>query len=232
MKPRNLSMAVLLLTTCALFSQAMFSQTTKQAEPAEGAPLVTFELDWRAVDPQHYTITIDSAGRASYMSQAHTESGDTPGDPYLLKFTADPRTTAEIFRLAQELNYFQGKFDDLGKKVAQTGTKTLRYGNGEKQYSTDYNASTNAKLNQLTSLFQRMSTTFELARKLQTKLRYDKLGLDDVLKRMEEMNKSGQLAELQAIAPTLTQVANDLAVMSVARQRARRLLSAGTVAAK
>jgi hypothetical protein len=227
MKLRWFSLGILLLIACSLFCQS-----TKQAEPAEGAPLVTFELDWRAVDPQYYTISIDSAGRASYMSQPHTEPGETPGDPYLLKFTADPRDAAEIFRLAAELNYFQGKFDNLGKKVAQTGIKTLRYRNGAKQNSTDYNASTNPKLNELTALFQRMSTTFEFGRTLQNKMRYDKLGLDAILKRMEEMQRGGQLAELQAIAPTLTQIANDPSVMNVARQSARRLLSSSTMATK
>ncbi|HUO59267.1 MAG TPA: hypothetical protein VMU24_01275 [Candidatus Acidoferrales bacterium] len=227
MKLRCVLLGVLLTTTCSLFSQC-----TRQAEPAEGAPLVTFELDWRAVDPQFYTISIDSAGRGSYCSQPHTEPEETPGDPYLLKFTADPRDTAEIFRLAEELKFFQGKFDNLGKKVAQTGIKTLRYRDGTKQYSTDYNASTNPKLNELTSLFQRMSTTFELGRALQHKLRYDKLGLDEVLKRMEDLQKSGQLAELQAIAPVLTQIANEQNVMNVARQRAHRLLSSSALATK
>ncbi|HEX8925961.1 MAG TPA: hypothetical protein VF786_09230 [Terriglobales bacterium] len=227
MKLRCLSLAVMLVTSCSLFSQC-----TKQVEPPEGAPLVTFELDWRAADPQFYTISIDSAGRGSYCSQPHTEPGETPGDPYLMKFTTDQRDAAEIFRLAEQLNYFQGKFDNLGKKVAQTGIKTLRYRNGAKQSSTDYNASTNPKLNDLTTLFQHMSTTFELARTLQNELRFDKLGLDDTLKRMEELNRSGQLAELQAIAPTLNEIANDSAVMGVVRQRARRLLSASAVATK
>ena len=227
MKHRSLLLGVLLLTNCSLFSQC-----TRQAEPTEGAPLVTFELDWRAVDPQFYTISIDSSGRASYCSEPRTEPGETPGDPYLLKFTADPRDKAEIFRLAEQLNYFQGKFDNLGKKVAQTGIKTLRYRNGAQQSATDYNASTNPKLNQLTSLFQCMSTTFELARTLQNKLRYDKLGLDDTLKRMEELQRGGQLAELQAIAPTLSQIADDPNVMGVARKRARWLLSASAAPTK
>jgi hypothetical protein len=227
MKLRPFLLGVLLLTNCTLFSQC-----SRQVEPAEGAQLVTFELDWRAVDPQFYTISVDATGRASYCSEPHTEANETPGDPYLLKFTADQRDTAEIFRLAQDLNYFQGKFDNLGKKVAQTGTKTLRYRDGTKQNATDYNASTNPKLNELTSVFQRMSTTFELARTLQNKLRYDKLGLDNTLKRMEELQRGGQLAELQAVAPTLTQIADDQSVMGVARQRARRLLSASAVATK
>ncbi|HEX8924614.1 MAG TPA: hypothetical protein VF786_02420 [Terriglobales bacterium] len=220
-------LGLLLLSNCLLFSQC-----SKQEEPAIGAPLVTFELDWRAADPQFYTISIDSSGRASYCSEPHTEQGETPGDPFLMKFTADPRDTAEIFRLAQELNYFQGKLDDLGKKVAQTGIKTLRYRDGTRHTSTDYNASTNAKLNQLTSVFQRMSSTFELTRKLQNQLRFDKLGLDNTLKSMEELQKSGQLAELQAVAPTLSRIADDASVMHVARMRARRLLASSSPAGK
>ena len=55
--------------------------------------------------------------------------------------------------------------------------------------------------------------------------RFDKLGLEDELKGMEDAAESHNLAELQIIAPTLKSIADDTTVLNIARQRAKRLLA-------
>ena len=55
--------------------------------------------------------------------------------------------------------------------------------------------------------------------------RFDKLGLEDELKGMEDAAESHNLAELQIIAPTLESIADDTTVLNIARQRAKRLLA-------
>jgi hypothetical protein len=54
--------------------------------------------------------------------------------------------------------------------------------------------------------------------------KFDKLGVDAILKRMEEMNKQGMLLEIQALEPILKQIATDRSFMNISRQRAQRLL--------
>jgi len=66
--------------------------------------------------------------------------------------------------------------------------------------------------------------TQSFARRLLHLRKFDKLGLEAVLKRMEEMEKDNYLSEMQAIAPVLRQLANDPNVMHVARERANRML--------
>jgi hypothetical protein len=58
---------------------------------------------------------------------------------------------------------------------------------------------------------------------LQYLRRFDKLGLEEELKGME--NEGQNLAELQIIAPMLESIANDPAILNIARQRAKRLLA-------
>jgi hypothetical protein len=79
-------------------------------------------------------------------------------------------------------------------------------------------------MNQLISIFQRISTTFELAQKLDFDVRFDKLGIDRDLKSLEHLEADHQLAELQVISPLLERIANDNGIMNIARQRARRLI--------
>jgi hypothetical protein len=199
--------------------------------PNAPIPQVTFELNWRVADPQYYKISVEPTGDASYQSQPLTQDGSMPGDPYILRFIASEPTRTKIFELAQELNDFKGNFETK-KKVAQTGIKTLTYRFGDKENKTTLNYSDNPVMNELVEIFQRMSMTFEMGRKLDYDLRYDKLGLDRDLKSMEDMNKNHQLVEMQVVAPTLQHIASDQSVMNIARQRARRLLEQSQVALK
>jgi len=111
--------------------------------------------------------------------------------------------------------------------VANTGKKTLTWSDAARKFHTVYNFSENKQLQQLTSIFEGISLTLEHGRKLQFLHRFDKLGLESELSGMEEMFKRHDLYELQLIAPTLRKIANDTAVMHLARQRAGRLLAAG-----
>jgi hypothetical protein len=76
----------------------------------------------------------------------------------------------------------------------------------------------------LTAFFQSLSTTLEFGHRLDYYLRYQKLALDEELKKMEEMLNSGGLVEMSAVAPVLQKIADDPAVIKVVRARAQRLM--------
>src|SRR5207245_782914 len=79
---------------------------------------------------------------------------------------------------------------------------------------------------QLTALFQNISATLEFGRRLAHFHRYQKLALDDELKRMEDQMRAGDLIELQAVKPILQDIYDDSSVMNVVRARAQRLMRA------
>ena len=188
------------------------------------APTVTFTLTWKQARPHYYAIAIESAGRAAYESQSNDPADAAAGDTYLFKFVVSEATRTRIFDLARAADYFQGDFDLKNKRVAFTGAKTLAYADPERHAQTSYNVPTHAAIRQLTEIFQGISNTLECARRLTQTRRYDRLGLDNELKRMESLAKSGMLHEVQAIAPLLLEIASDRNVLHVAQQRARRLL--------
>ena len=78
-------------------------------------------------------------------------------------------------------------------------------------------------MQELTNLFQNMSTTLEFGRRLDYDHRYQKLALDEELKRMEDMAKGNSLEEIQAVEPILRRIAADPSVINVVRARAQRL---------
>lgn len=200
-----------------------------QFHPVE--PAITFDLFWEDATPQSYTITVKSSGEAHYVSRNPTriEPGEQAPDPeYTVDFTMSPANRDRLFTLAQQTNYFNGDFE-YKRKTANTWKKTLTYADPVRHFQTTYNFSENKDVEQITRLFQGISATIEHGRKLQFKRRFDKLGLNDELKGMEQMAQQGFLAEIQIIAPILQNIVNDNSVLHLARQSAQRLLAlAGT----
>jgi hypothetical protein len=209
----------------AALSVSSLAQTADIAAGKTGdhpaVPTVTFTLDWPAAEPEHYVLAVDSNGRATYKSSGAQRF---PGNPYSFKFTVSETTRDRIFDTARALDFFSGNFEYKKRKVAFTGQKTLAYTDASRNLETSYNWSDNLKIRQLTELFQGIATTLEFGRSLDYLRRYDKLGLNAELKRMDELAASGQLAELQVLSADLERIAGDSSVMEIARQKARRLL--------
>ena len=217
--------APLALLLLALVPLRPVAQTV-DAQPDLGLPMVTFELNWRDADPHWYSVSIDSTARASYQSEPHVAPGETPGVTFLVKFTATTATRDKVFQLAEELNEFQNANYDAGGQVAQTGIKTLRWQDASHNFQASYNGSKNPKVIELTSIFQRISITMEEGRRLADKLSFDRLDLDHELQRAEKMYNQHQLLELQALQPTLQNIANNPGILASSRYRARKLLAA------
>jgi len=152
------------------------------------------------------------------------EERETDPD-YSLEFTMSAANREKLFRDAKEANYFEGDFAFKKHAVSSTGKKTLTYADQTRHIVTSYDYSENRAIQEITNIFQGISNTIEHGRKLQYLRRFDKLGLEDELKGMESLAESDYLSELQLIAPTLENIANDPAILNIARQRARRLLA-------
>jgi hypothetical protein len=236
-------LVALIFFTLSSMSGAANAQTPdlEADRPGSPIPIVTFEIVRPGVNPPHYAIAVESAGRAAYRADEKTEqevgSGAQTEEPYFLKFTVSEPNRSLIFELAKQANMFKGDFDYTKSRIANTGIKTLAYSEGRLadpfqypvegiQNKTTYNWSENVAIQELTRIFEGMQTTLEFGRRLEFERRFDKLGLDQELKRLQELQKSGQAQEVQAIEAVLTNISNDLSVMHVARQRAREILNA------
>ncbi len=195
------------------------------ADEQRAVHTVTFRLEMPTFDPTYFGVAVESTGKAAYVSEPRLTPDSTPGDPYIEKFVMSQATRQRIFDLARRASFFQGDFAYTKGNIANTGTKTLSYADQGRCTQTSYNYSQNEAIQQLTAIFQGISSTLETGRKLAFLHRFDKLGLDAELKSAEEEAGKGNLVELQAIAPVLRNIFNDHAVMNLARERAGRLLA-------
>ncbi len=190
---------------------------------AEEGSVVTFTLDFPGSEPSHYAIAVSPNGRSSYDSDGKL-SHDSEGEPFHLDFSMSPDTSKRVFELTEKAQYFQGKVDSGKKNLASTGAKTLAYKDSGRNTSATYNYSPVPAVQQLTQLFQSLSATLEYGRRLQYFHRYQKLALDEELKRMEEAANNKTLEEMAAVVPILQTIATDQSVINPVRARAQRMI--------
>ena len=197
----------------------------------DAQPTVAFGFSFPGSQPEHYAISIPANGNATYFSDGKL-TPDSDSDAFRVEFSISEETRTRLFDLARRANYFDGELDSKKKGLASTGVKTLTYKDAQRVRQATYNYSQIPPVQELTRIFQSLSTTLEFGRRLDYYHRYQKLALDDELKRMEDMAKQNSLEELAAVAPMLQQIANDPTVINPVRARAQRLLAQANVASR
>jgi len=216
-----------------LAAAAMAAPLMSQQAVSGGAPapaMVTFTLDFPQSNPEHYLIAVDAAGHARYECNGKVAE-DSEEEAYRTEFDVSAGNRERIFLLAKQAQYFAGEIDSGNHKLASTGTKLLSYQDGKRSNSARYNYSNLEPVQQLTALFQSMAATQEYGRRLAYYHRYQKLALDDELKRMETQARNNELSEIQGVAPVLQGILDDTSVINGVRARAKELLQMGSSAA-
>jgi hypothetical protein len=209
--------SVLVAATVVVFPLHLQSQ-----DPS--AATVTFTLDFPNSDPEHYSISVGSDGHAKYDCSARISQDSEDRESYHSEFEFSPAGRARIFDLTAQLNYFEGKIDSGKRHIAFTGAKKLSYQDAKRNNTAAFNYSTLAPAQELTAFFQSVGATLDFGRQLAYSHHYQKLALDDELKRMENEAKSNNLSELQALRPILQEIYDDASVMNIVRARAQRLI--------
>jgi hypothetical protein len=209
------------LTIASLFFFiAAFAQSQTQSQAAT----LTFTLDFPGSQPDHYSLRVESGGKAQYESRSKLSDESEDEDSFKYDFTISPATAQKMFALAAKAGYFHKDLDSHRKNMAFTGKKTLAYQDAQRSGESTYNFSADAAVQQLTSLFQNLSATLEFGHRLEYDHRYQKTALEEELKRLEETAQSNMVIETAAIAPVLQQIVDDSTVMNVSRARAQRVL--------
>ena len=212
----QISYATLVILLCSLPSRAVDPATVK------------FSLDFAGSDPDHYSISVTADGHAVYECSAKISADSDDRETYQSEFTFSDAARARIFDLAVQAHYFSGKIDSGNHKLAFTGAKKLVYTDGKRNNTAEFNFPSPVPVQQLTALFQGTAATLEYGRRLAHLHRYQKLGLDEELKSMEDQARRGEIAELESVKPILQEIYDDSSVMNVVRARALRIMEMGS----
>lgn len=179
-----------------------------------GVPRIKFEFRFDESVPSHYVIELDQAGALLFSEDEEPTQ----------QVTISSGTKDRAFALAHELGDFDGDYDYRKSRVAFTGSKTFTYITEAKQQSTTVNWSENKAMTEMLAIFQGLGSTLDAGRKLRRMKKYDRLGLNAYLGTLQQQADNGWLRELSTISDVLHDIANDPAIMDMARRRALRLL--------
>jgi hypothetical protein len=186
--------------------------------PAENAtPQITFRKVFKTSYPEFVEIKINQAGTGTYdIRQLDEDANPQP-------FEVSAPLAERIFALAVKLNNFQNVDLDVHRRLANLGAKSLVYEKGAEKHETDFNYTLDDTATQLVNIFEGLARqTTDLSDLVRT-MRYDHLGVNDVLLQIERDYNNKLLPEPERLLPTLDQLGADEKFIDLARTRARNL---------
>jgi hypothetical protein len=185
---------------------------------AENAPpQITFRKVFKTSYPEFVEIKINQAGTGTYdIRQLDEDANPQP-------FEVSAPLAQRIFALAAKLNNFQNVDLDVHRRLANLGAKSLLYEKGGEKHETDFNYTLDDTASQLVNIFEGLARqTTDLSDLVRT-MRYDHLGVNDVMQQIERDYNSKLLPEPERLLPTLDQLGADEKFIDIARTRARTL---------
>ena len=205
-------------------SSAMFAQNPQlQTRNGRRFPTVVFSsVSWSA-NPASYSFAVDATGTATYQSTQ--DSVDRTGVPYIIEFQTSDTTRRITFNIARELNFFNGDFPISLGSPQNIPVRTLAYHDITFNNQITYSDSTESQIQELTSVFEEISATFEFARRLAYLHQHDQVGLEPELVRMQTSAEHHLLRELQAVTPALRSIASDASLTERVRKHAEAILA-------
>ena len=201
-------------------SKASSPQTSSAQPPAGSAgATITFRKIFKDSSPEYVKIQLSQNGACTYDIR---QLDDTPQPE---PFTVSPALTAKVFALAAELDDFNGITLEVRRRVANLGEKTFFYEKDGVTHQVSFNFTDNDKANELLDIFEGLSLEDQYVAQIRRTMRYDPLGLDNVLARLQRDIAARQIPEPAALVPLLKKIAANSSFLDIARQRARIIVA-------
>jgi hypothetical protein len=178
-------------------------------------PRLTFSKSFPGSLPPWEEIVVDQSGAGQYK--------DDPKDDDPLKFRLKPGEAAQMFSLADKLDHFSHPLESH-LKVANMGMKTFRYekdGADTREVKFNYTEDVDARL--LADWFERIADTERSLIQLETAVRFDKLGAQDAILKIEIISDQKRLVAPEQFLPMLDRVAKNESFLHISRERAAAL---------
>lgn len=195
---------------------ALASAASYDAIPA-GSAEITYRKIFKTSYPEFVEIKINESGSGTYdIRQLDEDANPQP-------FEIGAPLAERIFSLAAKLHNFQGVDLDVHRRLANLGEKTFEYENGAGKHETKFNYTLDESASQLVNIFEGLARQTSDISDLARTMRYDRLGVNDVLLQIESDLSNKQIPEPERLLPILDQLAGDDKLLEIARQRARTL---------
>lgn len=174
-------------------------------------PRLFYSKFFKGSVPEFVAINLDRNGRATYQE---AKDDDNP-----LQIQLPQADTQEIFSLVEKLDRFQRPLES-GLKIANLGEKTFRFEDGAERHEIHFNYSQDANAQALLDWFERIAESERHFINLERTVRYDKLGINDVLLQLQITYDKKRLVAPEQFLSLLDRVAKNESFLHIARERA------------
>jgi hypothetical protein len=175
------------------------------------APRVVYTKEFKGSSPAWVNITLERNGEAVYK--------ESPNDDYPLKFKLREPQAEEIFQLVEKLDRLSRPLES-NLKVAYMGMKTFRFEDGATRNEQKFNYSLDESAKALADWFERMIESEQQYIQLERTVKYDKLGVNDSLLRLQVYFDRKRLVGVEQYLPLLDRVVKNDSYLHMARERA------------
>lgn len=207
-------------------SAAYAAQSQQQPQPESVLPhssaiasiaAITYSKTFKGSIPEFVEITVHQNGSGTWdIRQLDENAAPQP-------FDINASLASEIFRLAALLHNFDGIDLDAQRRIAYLGQKTFRYEQGARKQEVTYNYTLNEDAAALQQIFEGLGREELDVQDLQRTMRYDHLGVNEVLRRIETDVNANAIPAPENLLPVLDQVSSDERYMEIARKHAQVL---------
>jgi hypothetical protein len=182
-----------------------------------GDATITFRKIFKSSYPEFVEIKISQSGSGTFdIRQLDDDASPQP-------FEVGAPLVQKIFDLADKLHDFQGVDLEVHRRLANLGDKTFRYEKGGETHETAFNYTLDMTASQLLAIFESLTRQETDLADLQRAMRYDRLGVNDVVLQIQADYDNKQLPEPDRFLALLDQLAADQKFIDIARDRARTL---------
>ncbi len=180
-------------------------------------PKVTYSKSFPGSVPAYVIVSVQKDGAVSYNESTDADNAEN--------FKLEPAVVDSIFDYAQKLDHFKGTLES-GLKVANMGAKTLRWQDGADASEAKFNYSQDENTNKLVDVFESIADSERTFIQLKRAIRFDKLGVNDALLRINILYNQKRLMGTPQYLPLFDRIAKDETFLHMARERAAQLADA------
>jgi hypothetical protein len=181
----------------------------------QASPRIVYTKAFPGSAPPWAQIAVERDGKAVYR--------EAPDDEQPIKFALTQEDTDAIFALAEKLNHFKDPLES-GLKVANMGTKTLRWDDGGKGQEVSFNYSQNEDCRAIHDWFEKMNETQQIYIAVERTVKYDKLGANKALLQLQALMEKNRFSGGLHFLPLLERVVKNETYLNMARDRASMLI--------
>lgn len=185
------------------------------ATSAADRSTLTFRRIFKSSYPEFVEITVNEEGAGTF----DIRQLDDTSSPQPLEIGSG--LVHKMFELADSLHDFQGVDLDVHRRIADLGQKMFIYKKGSETHEVTFNYTLNNSAQQLLAIFEGLQRQELDVSDMERVMRYDHLGIADVIARVQTDVKSKLIPEPDALLPALDQIASNSELMDMSRQRAR-----------